>query len=108
MRGRSCSCAGDRSAVGSGGTVTSALAVALGAWGLFGLVRRREGTNVAFLAVAAFALFPVTIRYGRAFQPDALMLDAALAGLRCWDDHEDGRGPAWLAAGGCCWRRRSR
>src|SRR2546429_124513 len=50
-------------------------------------------------AVAAFSLFPITIRYGRAFQPDAMMLGTLLAGLHCWDEQESGRGRAWLAAG---------
>ncbi|WP_435017511.1 ArnT family glycosyltransferase [Tundrisphaera sp. TA3] len=68
------------------GRLISAAATALAAWGLFGLARRREGTRVALLAVASFAIFPVMIRYGRAFQPDALMLGAMLGGLRCWDD----------------------
>src|SRR4051812_20256731 len=70
------------------GRLVSALGMTLGAWGLFGLVRRREGGRVALLATAAFATFPLTIRYGRAFQPDALMLGTMLAGLRWWDDYE--------------------
>ncbi len=81
------------------GRLTSALAMVLAAWGLFGLARRREGVGVAFLAVAAFATFPLTLRYGRAFQPDALMLGALVAALRCWDEHDSGRGRAWLALG---------
>ena len=36
---------------------------------------------MAYLAVAAFAVFPLTIRYGRAFQPDAAMLGAV---VRAW------------------------
>src|SRR4051794_10890547 len=79
------------------GRLVSALATTLGAWGLFGLVRRREGSRAALLAVAAFATFPLTIRYGRAFQPDALMLGTLIAGLRCWDEHEAGGGMPWLA-----------
>ena len=81
------------------GRIVSACATALGGWGLFGLIRRREGERVALAAVIAFSLFPVTIRYGRAFQPDALMLGAVLAGLNCWDRAEDGRGRWWLVAG---------
>lgn len=81
------------------GRLVSALAIALGGWGLHGLVRRREGGRVALLALGAFAVFPVTVRYGRAFQPDALMLGLLLAGLRCWDEHEAGRSRWWLAAG---------
>jgi Dolichyl-phosphate-mannose-protein mannosyltransferase len=82
------------------GRLVSAAAVALGAWGLFGLARRREGRTVALLAVGSFAVFPVTVRYGRAFQPDALMLGFVLAGLRGWDEFEaTGRG-RWAAFGG--------
>ena len=69
------------------GRILSALATALAALGLFVLARRREGALVAFLAVAAFAVFPLTIRYGRAFQPDAAMLGAVVLGLACWDRH---------------------
>jgi hypothetical protein len=81
------------------GRLVSALAMVLGAWGLFGLVRRREGAVAAFVAVAAFGFFPLTIRYGRAFQPDALMLGTLLAGLRSWDEHEARGGRFWLATG---------
>src|SRR3954452_24414470 len=42
------------------GRLLSALATVLGAWGLSGLARRREGSAVALLAVAAFAAFPIT------------------------------------------------
>ncbi len=74
------------------GRIVSAFATALGVWGLFGLIGRREGCRVALAAAIAFCLFPVTIRYGRAFQPDALMLGATLGGLSCWDRAEDGSG----------------
>ena len=81
------------------GRLVSALATALAAWGLYGLARRREGVAVALLAVAAFALFPLTLRYGRAFQPDAMMLGGVLVGLRCWDEYEVGNGRGWLVLG---------
>ncbi len=81
------------------GRLVSALALTLGGWGLFGLVRRREGTFVALLSVAAWVVFPVTIRYGRAFQPDAFMLGTLVAGMRCWDEHESGGGRWELVAG---------
>lgn len=74
------------------GRIVSAFATVLGVWGLFGLIGRREGCRVALAAAIAFCLFPVTIRYGRAFQPDALMLGATLGGLSCWDRAEDGSG----------------
>ena len=79
--------------IGPSGRLVSALATGLGAWGLFGLARRREGPGVALMAVAAFATLPVMVRYGRAVQPDALMIGTQLAALRCWDAHgaEGGR-----------------
>jgi hypothetical protein len=81
------------------GRLVSALSLTLAAWGLFGLTRRREGRSVALLSVLCFACFPLTIRYGRAFQPDAMMLGALVAGLRCWDQHEAGGARSSLAAG---------
>jgi Dolichyl-phosphate-mannose-protein mannosyltransferase len=81
------------------GRIFSALATALAAWGLYMLARRREGTLVALAAVAAFAVFPLTIRYGRAFQPDALMLGAVVAGLASWDEYRSVGGWYWLVAG---------
>jgi 4-amino-4-deoxy-L-arabinose transferase-like glycosyltransferase len=81
------------------GRVVSALLSALGAWGLFELARRREGSRVAILAVLAFAIFPLTVRYGRAFQPDASMVGATVAGLACWDRSLAQRGFRWLVAG---------
>lgn len=96
--------ASTRSILGSAleptGRLVSAAATALAAWGLFGLVRRREGSLVAFLALGSFCCFPVMIRYGRAFQPDALMLGCILAGLRGWDEFEEKRNWRWAAFGG--------
>ncbi len=84
------------------GRLVSALATALAAWGLFGLARRREGPTTAIFAVVAFAALPVTIRYGRAFQPDAAMLGLTLAGLRLVDDGAGSRrGDGALRACGC-------
>ncbi len=70
----------------SAGRVVSALGIVLAGWGLFGLARQREGVAVALVAVAVFVAEPVTIRYGRAFQPDALMLGCIVAGLRLLDE----------------------
>jgi hypothetical protein len=85
------------------GRVLSALATAAAGWGIFDLSRRRAGRRAALLAAAAFAAFPLTIRYGRAFQPDAAMLGAVTAGLACWDRSPGASRPAarraWLAAG---------
>lgn len=82
------------------GRLTSALAATLAAWGVFVLVARREGWRAAIAASAAFSMLPITLRYGRAFQPDALMIGACAAGLACWDlagRRTDRRG--WLLAG---------
>jgi len=81
------------------GRLISALAATLAAWGIFVLVERREGWRAAIAASAAFSMFPITLRYGRAFQPDALMIGACAAGLACWDlagRRSGGRG--WLFA----------
>ena len=85
--------------VGPSGRLVSSLATGLGAWGLFGLARRREGPGVALLAVAAFATLPVMVRYGRAVHPDALMIGTQLAALRCWDAHAAEGGWGRLATG---------
>jgi 4-amino-4-deoxy-L-arabinose transferase-like glycosyltransferase len=86
-------------APGPSGRVISALGTTLAAWGLYGLIRPREGRVVAALSVAAFAVFPITLRYGRAFQPDALMLGAIVAGLRCRDEAARTGGLAWKLSG---------
>lgn len=77
-------------AIEPSGRAVSALGTTLAAWGIFGLTRRRQGAAVALLAVAAFSLFPVTIRYGRAFQPDMMALGLILAGMSLMDS--GGRG----------------
>ena len=71
--------------LGASGRIISALGMTLAALGLFVLARRREGIAVALVAVLAFSAFPITIRYGRSFQPDSLMLGLVLCGLAWWD-----------------------
>ncbi len=68
------------------GRLVSAFGIALGTWGLFVLARRRAGVAAGLVAAAAFALFPLTLRHGRVFQPDALMLGCVLGGMGLWDD----------------------
>jgi hypothetical protein len=80
------------------GRLLSALGITFLVWGLFGLARRREGVPVAFAAAAAAALVPVTIRYGRAFQGDALMMGCLVAGLRCWDEALVAKSVRWTIA----------
>jgi hypothetical protein len=81
------------------GRALSALATALAGWGLFVLVRGGGGTRAALLALMALAVFPLTARYGRAFQPDATMLGAGVAGLACWDRFSSSGRRRWLVAG---------
>jgi hypothetical protein len=81
----------------SAGRLVSAAATTLAAWGLFGLVHRRSGFAIAVATLVAFAAFPVSIRYGRAFQPDALAMGLAVAGLRFWDsDRRSAMAVGWL------------
>ena len=82
------------------GRLVSAASTVLAAWGLFGLARRREGAMIALVALGLFCCFPVMVRYGRAFQPDALMLGCVLAGLRGWDEYEESSDWRWAAFGG--------
>jgi Dolichyl-phosphate-mannose-protein mannosyltransferase len=87
--------------LGEAGRLVSALATALASWGIYELTRRRETERATLLAVAAFAVFPLTIRYGRAFQPDAFVLGAGCAGLACWDRYRAGGRWSWAVAGWC-------
>ncbi len=81
------------------GRVVSAIGILLGAWGLFRLVERREGPKIGLAAVAIFLAFPVTLRYGRAFQPDALMLGCVILGMAAWDRFESVGRWGWLVLG---------
>jgi 4-amino-4-deoxy-L-arabinose transferase-like glycosyltransferase len=83
------------------GRMVSALAMVLAAWGLYELASSRHGKRAALWAVSTFAILPLTIRYGRAFQPDALMLGTVLAGLACWDRGRSGRRWPWMLPGWC-------
>lgn len=78
------------------GRLVSALGTALAVWGLHGLVRNREGVMIAWISAIAFAVLPVTVRYGRAFQGDALMLGCVIAALRCWDEFRESGSARWL------------
>lgn len=71
--------------IGASGRLISALATTLAAWGIYRLARQREGPIVAIIALAAFACFPITIRYGRACQPEMLMLGLMIAGMALVD-----------------------
>lgn len=81
------------------GRLLSAMATVAAAWGIFAMTARRAGRRAGLLAAGAFAAFPLTIRYGRAFQPDAAMLGAIVAGLACWDRRRHGMGWILLAIG---------
>jgi hypothetical protein len=82
------------------GRLTSALAATLAAWGVYMLAKRRWGEGPALASAVAFSMLPIVIRYGRAFQPDALMIGACAAGLACWDRAAArAKAPALLAVG---------
>jgi hypothetical protein len=81
------------------GRIVSAMATVLAALGVFALARNRHGSHVALWSACAFGVFPLTIRYGRAFQPDALMLGAVLAGLACWDRFAESQRRRWACVG---------
>jgi 4-amino-4-deoxy-L-arabinose transferase-like glycosyltransferase len=67
------------------GRLVSIAATAVACVLLYALVRRRDGAAVACVAAAMLALMPVTVRYGRAFQPDATMLALLVAGVWAMD-----------------------
>ena len=80
------------------GRAVSAFGIVIAAWGLFGLAARREGVSVALGSVALFIATPITLRYGRSFQPDALMLGCLVAGLRWFDEYAESGGAGRLSA----------
>ncbi len=84
--------------IGSSGRLVSALGSILTAWGIYRLARRREGTAVALISIIAFALFPITLRYGRACQPEMLMLGLMTTGLALLDAPRS----RWATAAGIC------
>ena len=67
------------------GRAVSGLAIGLGGVSLYLLVRHQAGAWQASTATLIFAAMPVTVRYGRAFQPDALALGLVLTGTMLWD-----------------------
>ena len=69
----------------SSGRAVSAIATVLAAWGIAGLTRARSGPAAGLLAALAFGIMPISLRYGRAFQPDMLAIGLVLAGLNLWE-----------------------
>jgi 4-amino-4-deoxy-L-arabinose transferase-like glycosyltransferase len=82
--------------IAASGRIVSAFATMFAGLGLYWLAHRREGLKVALWSLAAFAAFPLTLRYGRSFQPDALMLAAVVLGLACWDRFQANSHRVWL------------
>jgi len=78
------------------GRLVSAVAMAIACLLLFDVVRRQENRAVAFLAAAVMALIPVTIRYGRAFQPDSMMIASLVAGVWAMDRWSERGKRSWL------------
>lgn len=63
-----------------------------------GLVRREYDRGVADVATLLFAVCPLFIFYGRAFQADASMLASMLVACLAYRRHLDGEGTRWLVA----------
>ena len=82
------------------GRLTSALMTTITAGAIYGLARRREGPVVALVALGSFGLMPVTLRYGRAFQPDATMVGFVSLGLWGWDQYQATSRTRWAWLGG--------
>jgi hypothetical protein len=80
------------------GRLVSAVAMAFACLLFYDLVRRHDRGVVAFLAAAALALMPVTIRYGREFQPDAMMFALLIAGVWAMDRWSEHGMRRWLFA----------
>jgi hypothetical protein len=84
------------------GRCISALALAAACLAIFGLVRGTDGRATALVAALALALMPVAIRYGRAFQPDSLMIAMLVAGVWAAQHWSAGGSRGWLAAASVC------
>ncbi|GEM_PF-904237 len=84
------------------GRCISALALAAACLTIFGLVRRTDGRATALVAALVLALMPVAIRYGRAFQPDSLMIAMLVAGVWAAQHWSAGGSRGWLAAASVC------
>jgi hypothetical protein len=84
------------------GRLISALGMALAAWGLLGLERKRAGQRAHIPVFMVFLGLPVCQRFGADFQPDALALGLILAGLRHWDKYEEQGGKTRLAFAWSC------
>jgi hypothetical protein len=67
------------------GRLVSAVATAVACWLLYRLVQARYGPGRATLAGLALAAMPVTLRFGRAFQPDALLMALVLGCIHEFD-----------------------
>ncbi len=70
----------------SAGRLVSSLGISLACWGLWRLAKPRIGFTGGLAAAFSLGVFPVCVRYGRAFQPDALMLGFVVAGLWFCDE----------------------
>lgn len=81
------------------GRATSALATCAAALGLYLLVSRMRDRAAGLWSLAIFGLLPVTLRYGRAFQPDMFALAGVLLGASCWNRWANGGRWYWIVAG---------
>lgn len=82
--------------VDAAGRLVSALAAWIAALALFANVRAPASRWPTMLA---FLLLPLSLRYGRAVQPDMLALALVLVGLSGWSRWSERGGLIWFAAG---------
>jgi len=79
------------------GRLASAFAMGMACVLFFDLVRRHDGLFGGLAAGAVLALMPVTIRYGRAFQPDSVMFLLLITSVWAMDRWRERGSAGWLA-----------
>ncbi len=82
------------------GRAVSALGIVLAAWAILAICEGMGRRGLGLGAALVFSMLPVTIRYGRAFQPDALAVGLVLAGSAGWLRGEDRGSVGWRVLGG--------
>ena len=80
------------------GRAWSILATLVAMIALYDWTKQCFGRAVALRATALFSFCPLTLFYGRAFQPDASMLAGMLAALAFYRRYLDGGKRSWLLA----------
>ncbi len=82
------------------GRAVSALGTTLASAAILAICAGMGRKELGLVSALVFSILPVTIRYGRAFQPDALAVGLVLSGAACWLRGEARKSRVWLAVGG--------